>query len=114
MTNTARNRAVKKLNKYIWSLKHKCDSVAQINADLIMQYCRFVVVSDEVSIEITDGINELSPDDLEAKIKIYERLNKMTLNLYKVLKFDEIKDELADYGNPFTKIFNEAKDDGDF
>lgn len=56
----------------------------------------------------------MTSDALEDKIKIYERINKLTLNLYKVLKFDEIKDELADYGNPFTKVFNEAKDDGDF
>lgn len=114
MTESARNRAIKKLNKYIWTLKHQCESVTQINAELIMQYCRFVVLSEEVSIEITNGIGKMATAELEDKIKIYERINKLTLNLYKVLKFDEIKDELADYGNPFTKVFNEAKDDGDF
>lgn len=114
MTESARNRAIKKLNKYIWTMKHQCESITQINAELIMQYCRFVVLSEEVSIEITNGIGKMSSDALEDKIKIYERINKLTLNLYKVLKFDEIKDELADYGNPFTKVFNEAKDDGDF
>ena len=114
MTESSRNRAIKKLNKHIWTLKHQCESITQINAELIMQYCRFVVLSEEVSIEITNGIGKMTTAELEDKIKIYERINKLTLNLYKVLKFDEIKDELADYGNLFAKVFNEAKDDGDF
>lgn len=114
MTESSRNRAIKKLNKHIWTLKHQCESITQINAELILQYCRFVVLSEEVSIEITNGIGKMTTAELEDKIKIYERINKLTLNLYKVLKFDDIKDELADYGNPFTKVFNEAKDDGDF
>ena len=82
MTESSRNRAIKKLNKHIWTLKHQCESITQINAELIMQYCRFVVLSEEVSIEITNGIGKMTTAELEDKIKIYERINKLTLNLY--------------------------------
>ena len=35
----------KELNDYIWSLEGKCEKVSKINAGLILQYCRFMVLS---------------------------------------------------------------------
>ena len=49
MANIKRNRAIKALNDYIWTLNHKCSSVTQINRELILQYCRFMVMAEEIS-----------------------------------------------------------------
>ena len=111
---TARNRSIEELKKYIWSLQRKCDSICKVNEQMINQYCRFLVMSDEVSQEITDGLTTMEPALLAEKIDLYQKLNKVTLNLYKVLKFDSIKDELADYGNRYTKLLKDAEQDGDF
>lgn len=114
MAYIKRNRSIKALNKYIWGLAHRCDSITKINTELILQYCRFTVMAEEVSLDISDRAEEMRSTELKNKIALYERYNKIALNLYKVLKFNEIKDELADYGNPYTKLLNEAQDDGDF
>lgn len=112
--NIKRNKAIRALNDYVWTLAHKCSSIAQINRELIAQYCRFTVLADEISIDIASRQEEMKMSELENKLALYEKYNKIALNLYKVLKFNEIKDELADYGNPYTKLLNEAQEDGDF
>ena len=108
MANIKRNRAIKALNDYIWTLNHKC------NRELILQYCRFMVMAEEISQEIAVAQDDVKITALKNKIILYKEYNKIALNLYKVLRFREIKDELADYGNPYTRILNEAEKDGDF
>lgn len=114
MANIKRNRAIKALNDYIWTLNHKCSSVTQINRELILQYCRFMVMAEEISQEIAAAQDDVKITALKNKIILYKEYNKIALNLYKVLRFSEIKDELAGYGNPYTRILNEAEKDGDF
>lgn len=114
MANIKRNRAIRELNDYIWTLSHKCDSITQINRELILQYCRFMVMAEEVSQDIATQQDDMRITMLKNKIMLYKEYNKIALNLYKVLRFSEIKDELADYGNPYTRILNEAEKDGDF
>ena len=114
MANIKRNRAIKALNDYIWTLNHKCSSVTQINRELILQYCRVMVMAEEISQEIAAAQDDVKITALKNKIILYKEYNKIALNLYKVLRFSEIKDELADYGNPYTRILNEAEKDGDF
>lgn len=114
MAVNKRARAIRALNKYIWTLKHQCGSITKVNAELIMQYCRFTVLAEEISIDIAANAETMNAAALKNKIAMYERFNKIALNLYKVLKFGEIRDELADYGNPYTKLLNEAQEDGDF
>lgn len=113
MDDRKRKKAINDLEKYIWSLKGKCDGIAEVNKGLITQYCRFAVLADECSLDITLGVKKLQPEALDQHLKNYEKFNKITLQLYKVLKFEMIKDELADYDNPFMKIFKEAEKDGD-
>lgn len=110
---TKRQQAIADLSNYIWSLKGKSDSISEINKQLIDQYCRFAVMADEVSVFLEKKMNTLPPDEFDAKMKIYEKLNKTTLGLYKTLKFEQIKDELADYGNPFLALHQAAERDGD-
>ena len=47
-------------------------------------------------------------------LKKYEKINKIMLNLYKSLNFSTIKNEMADLGNPYTKLYMEGEQDGDF
>lgn len=114
MTDKARKLAIDAMNKYIWDLKGKCDGIAEINKELILQYCRFAILADEVSEEIAKNIGKLDYATLEEETKKYEKFNKIVLNLYKTLKFEQIKDELADFGNPYTKLYKEAEENGDF
>lgn len=114
MTDNNRQKAIKQLNTYIWTLKNQCDSIAEINKGLILQYCRFAVLADEVSENIVKNISNIDCATLEDETKKYEKFNKIVLNLYKTLKFDQIKDELADFGNPYTKLLKEAEENGDF
>lgn len=99
-TTTKRQRAIKALAKYIWTLKGKCDSIANINKQLIEQYCRFAVMADETSVNLERDMDDMNGAELANKLDLYKELNKITLSLYKTLKFEQIKDELADYGNP--------------
>lgn len=113
MDDKKRKKAINDLEKYIWTQKGKCDGIAPINKGLITQYCRFAVLADECSLEISLRVNSMQPEELEQNLKNYEKFNKIQLQLYKSLKFEQIKDELADFGNPFTKLFMEAENDGD-
>jgi hypothetical protein len=110
---TSRQRQIKKMYDYIWGLKGKCDGIQEINKALIMQFCRFSVLADETSASIEEGFNDVGADMFEDLIKKYEKLNKSMLILYKVLKFEQIKDEIANYGNPFIELSQEAETDGD-
>ena len=114
MTNTARNRAIKKLNNYIWTLQHRCDTINKVNENLIMQYCRFTVLAEEISQELTANLDKMDAANVEAHLRRNEQFNKTALGIYKALKFDKIKDEEADNGNPFTRMLTEAQNDGDF
>ena len=113
MDDKKRKKAINELEKYIWTLKGKCDGITEVNKSLIVQYCRFAVLADECSQDIALRVNSMLPDELDQQLKNYEKFNKITLQLYKVLKFEQIKDELADFDNPYTKMFKEAEKDGD-
>lgn len=104
----------KKLNDYIWSLQGKCDGIVEINRGLISQYCRFSLMAENISIKIKKEFDSGVYDNIEADTKLYEKFNKLMLQLYKTLKFEQIKDELASYGNnPFLKMMHEMEDDND-
>lgn len=105
----------KQLNSFIWSLKGKCNGITEINAQLINQYCRFTIMAEDMSIKIRQDFDDGNYEAVEAKTKIYEKMNKLQLNLYKTLRFEQIKDKLAGYGdNPYiTLMKEEAEEDGD-
>lgn len=111
---TARDRKIKALNDYIWSLEGKCESICKVNEALILQYCRFMVLADELSIDIGDHIITMDGKEMEAKMSLYEKTQKLALNLYKVLKLDAAQKELNMKENPFTKMLRESQKDGDF
>ena len=56
MAKKSRETKIKELNDYIWTLEGKCEKVNKINTGLILQYCRFMVLADELSIEIAKNI----------------------------------------------------------
>lgn len=114
MAVNKRKKAINALNKYIWTLKGKCDGIAEINKSLVLEYCRFAVMAAEMSEEMQNNLDSMDEMEFDAAMKKYEKFNKVTLNLYKTLQFGQIKDELADFGNPYTKLFKEAEADGDF
>ena len=122
MAVSKRTREINKLNDFIWSLKGQCDSITEVNRGLIRQYCQFAVLSSEVAKNIEEKFDSMDEEELDARteeqfdfcIKKYEKFNKIMLNLYKTLNFSTIKDELADFGNPYTKLYLEAEQDGDF
>ena len=114
MAISKRTREINKLNDFIWSLKGKCDSITEVNRDLIRQYCQFTVMSSEVAKDIEENFDSMNEEDLDVCLKKYEKINKIMLNLYKSLNFSTIKDEMADFGNPYTKLYMEAEQDGDF
>lgn len=47
-------------------------------------------------------------------IALYEKFQKISVTLYKTLKFDSIKDELKDQKNPFLELAQEAARNGNF
>ena len=114
MAISKRTREINKLNDFIWSLKGQCDSITEVNRDLIRQYCQFTVMSSEVAKDIEENFDSMNEEDLDICLKKYEKINKIMLNLYKSLNFSTIKDEMADFGNPYTKLYMEAEQDGDF
>ena len=114
MAVSKRTREINKLNDFIWSLKGQCDSITEVNRGLIRQYCQFAVLSSEVAKTIEKELDAMTEEQFDFCIKKYEKFNKIMLNLYKTLNFSTIKDELADFGNPYTKLYLEAEKDGDF
>lgn len=114
MAISKRTRDINELNSFIWSLKGKCDGITDMNKGLILQYCRFAVMSSEMSKKMEKDLDAMTEEQFDFCIKKYEKFNKIMLNLYKTLNFSTIKDELADFGNPYTKLYLEAEKDGDF
>lgn len=110
----SRAKRIKELNDYIWSLEGKCERVNKINTGLILQYCRFMVLADELSLEIASHLDDYDADQMEFTISKYEKLQKLALNIYKTLKLDAIKFDGDNAGNPFLQLLQEAQNDGDF
>ena len=73
-----------------------------------------MVMAEEISQEIAAAQDDVKITALKNKIILYKEYNKIALNQYKVHRITEIKDELADYGNPYTRILNVAEKAGDF
>ncbi len=113
MVKETRKRYIKQLENYIWSLKDKCDTVNTINEQMIQQYCRFMVLAEEVSRQLVDDKETLSQNAVENLVKQYQQFHKISLNLYKILKFDTINEELTAASSPFAALLKE-EDDGDF
>lgn len=97
---------IDKLYDFIYSKKNQLETINETNSNLIMQYCRFVVLSDELSEKIQADSTKLPV--LTDAINVYKEYNKIVLGLHKVLKFDKLKNELQ---NPFAEIL--AGDDDD-
>ena len=110
----SREKRIKELNDYIWTLEGKCEKVNKITTGLILQYCRFMVLADELSIEIAEHLEDYDADQMEFTISKYEKLQKLALNIYKTLKLDAIKADGDNAGNPFLQLLQEAQTDGDF
>lgn len=110
----SREKRIKELNDYIWTLEGKCEKVNKINTGLILQYCRFMVLADELSIEIAEHLEDYDEGKMEFTISKYEKLQKLALNIYKTLKLDAIKSDGDNAGNPFLQLLQEAQADGDF
>lgn len=88
--------------------------VTEINRNLIMQFCRFEVLANDISENLQDNMEDLDPLEVKSMLESYESINKIVLQLYKTLQFATIKDESADMGNKFTRMFNESLKEGDF
>ncbi len=114
MAKKSRETKIKELNEYIWTLEGKCEKVNKINTGLILQYCRFMVLTDELSVEISRNVDKYNDVELAQLIAKYEKLQKLALAIYKTLKLDSIKSEDGSKENPFMKLLNEAQADGDF
>ena len=110
----ARTKAINALNQYIYSLKDRCDSINDINKDLILQYCRFTVMSNEISLQVQNTLGAEPPEKITVLIDLYKEFNKISVGLYKTLKFDTIKDELKNEKNPYLTLLQQASGDGDF
>lgn len=52
VVKASRTKKINAMYKYIWSLKDRCDSISEINKDLVGQYCRFTVMANEMAEEI--------------------------------------------------------------
>ena len=63
---------------------------------------------------LSEALPGMDEEELDICLKKYEKINKIMLNLYKSLNFSTIKNEMADLGNPYTKLYMEAEQDGDF
>jgi hypothetical protein len=114
MAKKSRETKIKELNDYIWTLEGKCEKVNKINTGLILQYCRFMVLTDELSVDIASNIEKYDDEQITQMIAKYEKLQKLALNIYKTLKLDDIKSDGDNAGNPFMKLLQEAQSDGDF
>jgi hypothetical protein len=114
MAKKSRETKIKELNDYIWTLEGKCEKVNKINTGLILQYCRFMVLTDELSVDIASNIEKYDDEQITQMIAKYEKLQKLALNIYKTLKLDDIKSDGDNAGNPFMKLLQEAQADGDF
>ena len=114
MAKKSRETKIKELNDYIWTLEGKCEKISKINTGLILQYCRFMVLTDELSNEISKNIEKYDDAQIAQLIAKYEKLQKLALNIYKTLKLDDIKSDDGSKGNPFMKLLEEAQSDGDF
>lgn len=114
MAKKSRETRIKELNDYIWTLEGKCEKVTKINTGLILQYCRFMVLTDEISVDLANNIDKYDDDKVALLIAKYERLQKLALNIYKTLKLDAIKSDGDNAGNPFLQLLQEAQTDGDF
>ena len=114
MAKKSRETKIRELNNYIWTLEGKCEKVNKINAGLILQYCRFMVLAEEISVEISKNIENYDEAQINTLFVKYEKLQKLALNIYKTLKLDDIKPEDGSKENPFLKLLQEAQTDGDF
>ena len=114
MAKKSRETKIKELNNYIWTLEGRCEKINKINSGLIMQYCRFMVLAEEKSVEIANNVDKYTEEEMVTAVSKYEKFQKLALNIYKTLKLDDIKAEVANVENPFTKLLTEAMQDGDF
>ena len=106
MAKKSRETKIRELNNYIWTLEGKCEKV--------LQYCRFMVLAEEISVEISKNIEKYDEAQINTLFVKYEKLQKLALNIYKTLKLDDIKPEDGSKENPFLKLLQEAQADGDF
>ena len=113
MAKKSRETRIKELNDYIWTLEGKCEKVTKINTGLILQYCRFMVLMDEITVDLAMNIDKYDDDKVTQMVGKYEKLQKLALAIYKTLKLDNIQAEDSSKENPFVKLLNEAQVDGD-
>lgn len=103
------------IKKYIWSLQGKCDGISKMNEKLIDQFCRYCIMAEDMSLKIREDLDNNDFPAMEEKIKIYEKVIKLQLALYKTLRFEQIKDELSAYGgNPFSELMKQEAENDDF
>ena len=114
MAKKSRETKIKELNDYIWTLEGKCEKVNKINTGLILQYCRFMILMEEITVDLAKNIDKYDDDKVAQLVGKYEKLQKLALAIYKTLKLDDIKNEDGSKGNPFMKLLEEAQADGDF
>lgn len=108
---TAKEKAVDNFVNDIFSLSNKCKSINETNKLLITQYCRFVIICDEISKKIFVSSNN---EDFDNLVKNYEKLSKIILNLYKALSFDEIEEDIKECNNKYADLMLENQEGDDF
>ena len=112
MAKASRTKKINTIYQNIRRLKDHCDSISDIYMYLVGQYCRFTVMANEMAEEIQAMLGKESPEKVMSCITLYEKFNKISVTLYKTLKFDTIKDELKDTKNPFLELAQEAAKNG--
>ncbi len=114
MANTTRDRAIKALNEYIWTLKDHNENICELNKDLILQFCRFSVLAEEMSVKIqkfklANDAGNLAIGD--AQLALYAKYNKFMIQLYKTLKLDSVKNDLTKFQNPYLELLENNDED---
>lgn len=114
MAISGRDKAIKALNEYIWTLKERNENICELNKDIILQYCRFAVLAEEMSVKIQKFKLKEDASNIQvadAQLSLYAKYNKFMIQLYKTLKLDSVKNDLKNFKNPYMELLKENDED---
>ncbi len=106
-----RTRNINTLYKYIDNLR-KNEEKNEINDRFLKQFCRFAVISNDISIEITENIDTMPADLLNKKLATYKTIIGMALQLYNTLGLKNLNNEIENGENPYLVLMREEANDG--
>lgn len=112
-STTGRKSKITKLYNSIWNMRGKTDAINNINKDLLMQYCRFAVISNEISEDIQNNIGEIPETQLQDRLATYKTMNGIATSLYRTLNLKALNDDSPNVENPYLELMKEAKEIAD-